>query len=61
MCLPGATVIAGAGLLWLFVYGVLAPLRKVVADVRAFSGSDKSHDGAAPRMNFGPSVFTCGT
>ena len=33
----GLTAISGCGLLWLFIRGVHAPLRKMVADARMFT------------------------
>ena len=42
------TISLGAALLWLFFFGVVFPLRAVVADARGFAGDTAPQDGGLP-------------
>ena len=42
------TISLGAALLWLFFFGVVFPLRAVMADARGFAGNTAAQDGGLP-------------
>ncbi len=44
----GLTAISGCGLLWLFIFGVHAPLRKMIADARMFADAGRSDPTKPP-------------
>jgi signal transduction histidine kinase len=53
----GLTAVSGIGLLWLFIRGVHAPLRKMLADARMFTDVGRSDTNGAPNDEFGAVGF----
>jgi signal transduction histidine kinase len=53
----GLTAISGCGLLWLFIYGVHAPLRKMIADARMFADAGQSDSTNPPQDAFSAAGF----
>jgi signal transduction histidine kinase len=53
----GLTAISGCGLLWLFIYGVHAPLRKMIADARTFANAGRSDTTNPPQDAFSAAGF----
>jgi signal transduction histidine kinase len=48
----GLTAISGCGLLWMFIRGVHAPLRKMLADAQMFADVGRSNANGAPDDEF---------
>jgi signal transduction histidine kinase len=48
----GLTAFSGCGLLWLFIRGVHAPLRKMIADAQMFANAGQSNSNGAPNDEF---------
>ena len=53
----GLTAVSGCGLLWLFIYGVHAPLRKMIADARMFADAGRSDTTNPPEDAFSAAGF----
>jgi signal transduction histidine kinase len=53
----GLTAVSGCGLLWLFIRGVHAPLRKMIADARTFADASRSDAANPPDDEFGAAGF----
>jgi signal transduction histidine kinase len=53
----GLTAISGCGLLWLFIFGVHAPLRKMITDARMFADAGQSDTANPPEDAFSAAGF----
>jgi signal transduction histidine kinase len=53
----GLTAISGCGLLWLFIFGVHAPLRKMIADARMLAAAGRADTTNPPEDAFSAAGF----
>ena len=53
----GLTAVSGCGLIWLFIYGVHIPLRKMIADARMIADAGRRDPTKPPNDEFGAAGY----